>query len=77
MSKSEISKRKQHLLDLERKVKKKIQSETDSVEKNVSQVLKTGLIVGGVLFAGYQLVRLFTSSSDQEPAAKKKIPSSP
>jgi hypothetical protein len=75
MSKAAITKRKEQLEEMERKAKKKLQSGTDSVEQNVSRALKTGLIIGGVLFAGYQVARLFTSSSRTEDLKKKALTS--
>jgi len=75
MSKAAITKRKEQLEEMERKAKKKLQTGTDSVEQNVSRVLKTGLIIGGVLFAGYQIARLITSSSRKEDLKKKALTS--
>ncbi len=73
MSKTDITRRKERLYNQEKKLKKKIQTGTDSVEKDVSKALKAGLIIGGVLFAGYQITRLFTSSKKTEPQKKKVL----
>jgi hypothetical protein len=72
MSSISAKDRKAQLLEMERALKKKIQSETDSVEKSAISALKVGLVIGGALFAGYQVTRLLTSSK-KDDALKKKV----
>ena len=56
-------------------MKKKIQSETDSVEKSAVSALKVGLIIGGALFAGYQVTKMLTSSKKDDSFKKKALTS--
>lgn len=71
MSNTELSRRKQRLLEMEASTRKKIEQKSDSLEKDVLKALKAGLIVGGVLFAGYQVTRMLTSNSSKEARKEK------
>lgn len=75
MSSTNSKDRKAHLLEMEQALKRKIQSETDSVEKSAVSALKVGLVIGGALFAGYQVTKMLTSSKKDDSSKKKVLTS--